>query len=190
MVAVLGLVVAITIVLLVPEATEPLILFAAGAWLLYLLGFGFARRSRKYLLTALIGLGCIAWLLTAAPGALFSSTHLNVDGFFHVSPGMKLEEVQHLLGGGPGNFGKYSAQSGVQTLEGLVGPRGSDLRYWRDDQTAFAIAFVDERVVAKQKRARYVPMPTLLSRLQRILELTPVGPPRGALNFPGGDTRD
>jgi hypothetical protein len=94
---------------------------------------------------------------------------LNVDAFPLVRTGMTQAEVEGLLGGPPGNYGRHAGGEGMMTLEGYIAPAGSVERLWCDDANRFEIYFDREgRVVGLHKRASYSqsPAPGLFARLR------------------------
>jgi hypothetical protein len=95
-------------------------------------------------------------LLLAWTIALSARKHLNVEGFSQIRPGMTQAEVERLLGGPPGNYGRYSASRSIMTLEGYTGPPGSVEKVWCNDAHRFEIYFdQQDRVVGLHKRAGY-----------------------------------
>ena len=106
----------------------------------------------------------LAWigglLCLIAAGLLFAwlqmGGRLNVDGFSQIEPGMTQAEVEALLGGPPGNYGRYSGKFGEMTQEAYLAPPGSVEKIWCNDERRFEIYFDQEgRVVGKHKRAGY-----------------------------------
>src|SRR5262249_9340588 len=77
---------------------------------------------------------------------------LYVENFSRIGNGMTQEEVEDLLGGSPGNYGRY--KTGMMTLEGVIAPPGSVEKIWCNDARRFEIYFdQDRRVVLKHERA-------------------------------------
>ena len=123
----------------------------------------------------------MAWVLLLSPGALFSlKPRLNVEGFKRVKPGMHLEEVERLMGGPPGEYGRYASTGSTHTtLEGFDCPPGSNqfpgpptgLR-WTNDDHSFEFCFDEEGVlIAKHERAEYGRSPGILARILTVLGL-------------------
>jgi hypothetical protein len=89
---------------------------------------------------------------------------LNVDGFPLIRAGMLQSEVEELLGGPPGNYGRYAGGSSWMTCEGCVVPPGSTEKLWCDDRHRFEIYFDGAgRVVGIHRRAGYSQGPPLSS---------------------------
>ena len=84
--------------------------------------------------------------------AFYFARKLKVENFDEINVGMTQDEVERLLGGSPGHYGRKWG-SGMMTLEGS--PKGRK-EIWTDDDTMFEVAFDEEgKVVGKHKRARY-----------------------------------
>jgi hypothetical protein len=109
------------------------------------------RRTVAWIAGSLLLAGIVlllAWI------AALQARHLNVENFSEIRPGMTQAEVERLLGGPPGNYGRYSQC--IMTLEGYIAPPGSVEKRWRDDAHCFEIYFDQEdRVVGLHKRAGY-----------------------------------
>jgi hypothetical protein len=81
---------------------------------------------------------------------------LAVENFAHVRMGMTLAEVEALLGGPPGNYGRFTDGMGFMTLEGYISPPGAVEQIWCDDANRYEIYFdADGRVVGHHRRAGY-----------------------------------
>jgi hypothetical protein len=77
---------------------------------------------------------------------------LNAERFAEVRVGMTQAEVEQILGGPPGDYGRHQGGVTRMTAEGYD-PRGSVLKYWFDDSTRLEIAFdAQDRVVGTHKR--------------------------------------
>ena len=88
---------------------------------------------------------------------------LKVDNFPLVRVGMPQAEVEDLLGGPPGNYGRYAGGSWM-TAEGYLAPLGSTEKIWCDDGHRFEIYFDGaERVVGIHRRAGYGQRPPISS---------------------------
>jgi hypothetical protein len=99
---------------------------------------------------------------------------LNVESFSQIQFGMTQSEVEKLLGGPPGNYGRYSEKSGFMTLEGYFAPASAVEKVWCDDAHRFEVYFDPEgRVVGLHKRAGYEQgsAPSWLERLRAWLGL-------------------
>lgn len=112
----------------------------------------------RYLLVgmsaAVLAAGALYWGGTPAP------TPLGAENFAHVEVGMSQAEVEELLGGPPGNYGRYDSRNAMMTMEGYIHPPGSFERVWCDDNNRFEIYFgVWGRVVGYHKRAGYQQTP-------------------------------
>jgi hypothetical protein len=119
-------------------------------------------------LVVLTGAALLLVRLLAPP----ADKQLNVGGFFQIKVGMSLSEVERLLGGPPGNYGRYSEETGSMTLEGYLAPPGSGEKVWCNDENRFEIYFDQQKqVVGYHKRARYSqePGPSWLERLRKWL---------------------
>ena len=83
------------------------------------------------------------------------TARLATENFALVKNGLTQTEVEALLGGPPGNFGRY-ANGGFMTLEGYLSPPGSIELIWCDDNNRFEIYFDQQkRVVGYHRRAGY-----------------------------------
>jgi hypothetical protein len=102
---------------------------------------------------------------------------LNLEGFSQIRPFMTQAEVEALLGGPPGNYGRYSTGRRVMTMEAGPHPPGSVEKVWCDDKHCYEICFDPEsRVVSLHQRARYQqleppPPPNWLKKLRSRLGL-------------------
>jgi hypothetical protein len=86
--------------------------------------------------------------------------------------GMSQAEVEGLLGGPPGNFGRYGGGATGMTLEGYLAPPGAVERVWCDDSNRLEIYFdAEERVVGLHRRAAYWQSPPegFLGWLRRVI---------------------
>jgi hypothetical protein len=117
---------------------------------------------RRRRLARVIGLGALGaalgyWALNpAAP----PRQQLQTQNFPSVRAGMTQAEVERLLGGPPGNYGRYANGDGLMTLEGYIAPAGSVEKIWCDDAIRFEIYFdAQGRVVGQHKRASYQQTP-------------------------------
>jgi hypothetical protein len=75
-----------------------------------------------------------------------------------LTKGMPQTDVELLLGGPPGDYGNPELRSspGLQTLEGLLPPKGSVLKQWIDDRNRFELYFdTSGHLVAWHERARF-----------------------------------
>jgi hypothetical protein len=120
------------------------------------------RRCLAYLVAAIVVLA-VLWVLLLSPAALFSlRPELNSGGFDRVQPGMTRAEVEELMGGPPGDYGRYIADVGSQSLEGFFCPPGSRSFHpptgltWLDDDEKFEFCFgSDGRLIVKHQRSEY-----------------------------------
>ena len=89
---------------------------------------------------------------------------LKVDGFPLIRVGMLQSEVEDLLGGPPGNYGRYARGCSRMTCEGYFAPAGSTEKVWCDDGHRFEI-YLDGagRVVGIHRRASYSQGPPIAS---------------------------
>lgn len=121
----------------------------------------------------------IAWILVLSPGALFSlRPPLNSEGFEEIEPGMSKSEVEALMGGPPGDYGDYRADTGSQTLEGFFCPPESRSfklptgLTWLDDDEKFEVCFdTAGYVVAKHERSEYGRPTGVLARIRSLFVL-------------------
>ena len=75
-------------------------------------------------------------------------------GFERVRPGMSLAEVEALMGGPPGNYGRGLEQG--MSLEGVLVPPGTVERAWADDGARYEVYFDPAgRVVVTHRRKVY-----------------------------------
>jgi hypothetical protein len=74
-----------------------------------------------------------------------------------VRVGMSQAEVEALLGGPPGNYGRYADGETGMTMEGYAGrPPGAAERIWCDDAHRFEVYFdAKGRVVGHHRRSSY-----------------------------------
>jgi hypothetical protein len=73
---------------------------------------------------------------------------------------MSQAEVEALLGGPPGNYGRYLRGKASMTTEGVIAPPGSVERVWCDDSNRLEVYFDGQgRMVGYHKRASYRQMP-------------------------------
>ena len=108
-------------------------------------------RKRRFLQFSLRFLLLITLLCTLA--AFYFGRKLNVQNFDRVKVGMTQKDVEHLLGGAPGHYGRRWGP-GLMTLEGffLHGRREE----WTNDDTMLEVIFDGEGIViGKHRRAGY-----------------------------------
>jgi hypothetical protein len=115
---------------------------------------------RRYLIVA----GALGLLLLAGAGAALLlnpfQARLNVEGFKHIRNGLTWAEVEELLGGPPGNYGRYAGGMSKMTMEGYLAPPGSIEQIWCDDTNRFEIYFdANDRVVGFHRRAGFLQEP-------------------------------
>jgi hypothetical protein len=98
---------------------------------------------------------------TSAPGK-----ELYKENFVRVESGMALSEVENLLGGPAGDYGKNCGGRAMMTCEGFFVP-GATEKIWFDDSTQFEIWFdTDDNVAGKNKRANFSrAVPDLMDRI-------------------------
>lgn len=85
---------------------------------------------------------------------------LATENFALVRIGMTRAEVEQLLGGPPGNYGRHAGGGAVMTAEGYISPPGSIEKIWCDDSHRFEIYFdTNGRVVSFHQRAGYSQSP-------------------------------
>jgi hypothetical protein len=95
---------------------------------------------------------------------------LNVAAFNQVRVGMTMADVIGLLGGPPGDYGRYDGNA-MMTLEGAFGPPGSVQVHWFDDDNRLEVWFDQSgTVVHVHRRAGFTRRPTTLAdSLRRFL---------------------
>jgi hypothetical protein len=97
----------------------------------------------------------LAFLLWQFSGAT-PGRRLAHENYPLVRLGMSQAEVEELLGGPPGNYGRYANGKSMMTLEGYIPPAGAAERVWCDDSNRLEIYFDAEgRVVGHHRRAVY-----------------------------------
>src|SRR5262245_61941779 len=114
----------------------------------------------------------ILWLWSDALAA--PRTRLASENFPMIKNGMTLAEVENLLGGPAGNFGRHANGGSKMTMEGYIGPVGTKELIWCDDSNRFEIYFdAQDRVVGFHRRAGYAQSPpeSILVWLRRQLGL-------------------
>jgi len=91
---------------------------------------------------------------------------------------MTIDEVERLMGGPPGDYGDFPADTGAQTLEGFSCPPGSgsvrppDGLTWFDDDEKYEFCFDSTgRLLAKHERAAYGRQGGFVARLRSIFLL-------------------
>ena len=96
---------------------------------------------------------------------------LNVAGFDQVRAGMSMAEVELLLGGPPGDYGRYDGNA-MMTMEYFHGPAGSVEAQWFDDDNRLEVWFDQTgRVVSVHRRGGFARRPTTLAdSLERFLD--------------------
>jgi virginiamycin B lyase len=139
------------------------------------------KASRQWWIAGWTTLVLFAWVLLLAPGGLLFQPRLRVDRFKDVRYGHTMSQVQDLLGGPPGNYGR-SAGVAQMTTEGFFGLPGGHVYLWSDESHSFEVAFFDDHVIATHERARFGADVTLASRVRRILQFRRVAGPR-EVNF-------
>ena len=86
---------------------------------------------------------------------VFPACQLNVGNFFQVRPGMTQNEVEVLLGGPPGFYGRNFGRSKM-TEEGVILPPGVREMSWSDDNNRLEVFFgSDGKVWGSHKRAGF-----------------------------------
>jgi hypothetical protein len=106
----------------------------------------------------LIGLAAVAAFSLAAWwwGRPAAGPRLRAENYPQVRAGMPLGEVEALLGGPPGNYGRYAGGAAEMTLGRYPAPPGSTERIWCDDCNRLEVYFDAEgRVVGHHRRAGY-----------------------------------
>lgn len=82
------------------------------------------------------------------------------ENFKSIHKGMSQAEVEELLGGPPGNYGRYVSGGSLMTCEGYIYPPGSIEKIWCDDSNRFEIYFnTSGSVVGLHRRASYQQSP-------------------------------
>jgi hypothetical protein len=107
-------------------------------------------------------------------GCPVSAKRLAAENYSLIRLGMSQAEVEGLLGGPPGNYGRYAGGDGLMTAEGYMAPPGSVERIWCDDGNRLEIYFeAGGRVVGHHRRAGYSQTPGEgpLMRLWRLLRV-------------------
>jgi hypothetical protein len=128
------------------------------------------RRKVVWIVSLLALAGTVllfAWIVSRDAGR-----RLNRAGLSQLRLGMTQAQVESLLGGPPGNYGRYAR--GMMTLEGYSAPPGAVERIWCDDSNRLEIYFDAEgRVVGHHRRARYSQSPPegVYAWLQQVIGL-------------------
>jgi hypothetical protein len=85
---------------------------------------------------------------------------LNRDRFDQIRLGMSQAEVEAILGGPPGDYGRYRWGTAMMTCEGSPQPPGSVEVAWFDDSSRFEVFFNRQgRVVGSHRRAGFERLP-------------------------------
>lgn len=111
-------------------------------------------KRRKFLFALLLtGTAIVAWRMIEQG----SRRRLLVENYSQIRIGQHQRDVEVLLGGPPGDFGRYGRWgTTMMTMEGYWGPEGSVKQIWCDDSNRFEIYFDGQgRVVDHHKRAGY-----------------------------------
>lgn len=81
---------------------------------------------------------------------------LHTENFNKITPGMLLSDVEALLGGPSGNYGRPWPTTFGQSDEGIVVPSATKVRYWVNDSCKLEIYFTSGNTVSfTHKRASY-----------------------------------
>ena len=111
-----------------------------------------ARRWRVLAVALAVAGGGLLWAWSG-PAA---GPRLRTESWPLVRAGQTQAEVEGLLGGPPGNYGRHAGGGAWMTLEGIIAPAGSVERVWCDDGTRLEVWFdPGGRVVVPHKRAGY-----------------------------------
>jgi hypothetical protein len=79
---------------------------------------------------------------------------LNVEGYSQIRVGMTRPEVERILGGPPGNYGRY--ESWKMSDDNFTKPSSSIEEIWRDDSNYLEVYFDREgQVIAWHRPAYY-----------------------------------
>lgn len=120
----------------------------------------------------------VLWVVVISPGSPVRQRDLRVENFAEVDPGMRLAQVEDLLGGPAGNYGRFSDAGATMTREGFFCPPGSrDFEpprglVWTTDDRRFEICFDENmQVVVTHERAGYEQGAALGSRMRRLFGL-------------------
>lgn len=112
--------------------------------------------SRRRIVWGVALLAVAALLLFWQFGGRESDRRLAVENFPRVRAGMSQAEVEELLGGPPGNYGRFAGGETGMTLEGYISPAGAVERVWCDDANRFEIYFdAGGRVAGQHRRSGY-----------------------------------
>jgi virginiamycin B lyase len=145
------------------------------------------RKNQQWRIAAYTSVVVLVWVGLFAPGAMFNRPTLHTERFERIHYGLAVAQVEQLLGGPPGNYGRYSAYRASMRAEGFPGPSGSELLVWSDDDSEIEVAVRDDHVLAAHERARYERNKTFSNRLRRIFEFRRIGPPDRLVRSQGDD---
>lgn len=109
------------------------------------------RRRRKWLipLVALVAIPVFAAIWLVATWKV-----LKVENFAKIRYGMSQQQVEELLGGPPGEYGRNTGDVWMST-EGYITPGETEKRWW-DDENRLEVFFDNNgRVTRKHKRESY-----------------------------------
>jgi hypothetical protein len=107
-------------------------------------------------------------------------SQLRSQNYPQLRSNMTQAEVEALLGGPPGNYGRYSEKRSIWTAENGSGPPpGGTYRTWTDDTNSIEVSFdVNGRLYGCHKRSSYTQYPSPFEWLrdwpkQELLPLLP-----------------
>ena len=125
-------------------------------------------RKRAIIVTIVCIAICLVGIAILAFVDFKSGPRLATENFEKIEKGMTLAEVEALLGGPPGNFGRNDGGSRGPTGDGFKRPRDARQLRWHDDDNCFDIYFdARDRVIVARRGQDYVQFPRegVMSRL-------------------------
>jgi hypothetical protein len=105
---------------------------------------------------ALVISGVLLALVAWEPYSTDPPAELNANNFTLVKVGMTQDEVEKLLGGPPGDYGRNKREQGFMTVEMFTGPQGSVEKVWFDDNNRFELFSTTRAKLSASTRERFL----------------------------------
>jgi hypothetical protein len=119
------------------------------------------RFTTRRIMIAVAGLAIVLGALTEGKRLVLEppSSALRANEFSQIGPGMTLRQVSDILGGPPGDYGRYAGgieetrDGSVAQVFSVTTPRPVNVENWQDDRNHFFIFFDDEGSVVAASRS-------------------------------------